>query len=129
MAEALQPPSAAELADAVRSAPHVIAVGAGTKPRLAAVGGEFSRISTAKTASGSFTTKGLSVNGSLQIGDVGDTTFASGSGAVNVFSNAVLAGIGTLNGTDAPSNETASRSSGVCAASAASTSVRAASRA
>ena len=48
MAEALQPVAAAELAEAVRSAPKVIVVGAGTKPRLATVGGDFVRISTVK---------------------------------------------------------------------------------
>lgn len=48
MAEVLQPASPVELADAVRSAPKVIAVGAGTKPRLAAVDESFVRISTAK---------------------------------------------------------------------------------
>lgn len=37
-----------ELADAVRSAPRVIVVGAGTTPRLARVSEEFVRISTAK---------------------------------------------------------------------------------
>jgi glycolate oxidase FAD binding subunit len=42
------PTSADELADAVRSSPRVVAVGAGTKPRLAAVGGEFVRVSTQK---------------------------------------------------------------------------------
>ncbi|HUR56427.1 MAG TPA: FAD-binding protein [Opitutaceae bacterium] len=46
----MTPATAAELADAVRSAPRVIAVGAGTKPRLAQVGDEFVRISTAKLA-------------------------------------------------------------------------------
>ena len=44
----LAPHTSAELADAVRSAPRVIAVGAGTKPRLARVGPEFARISTAR---------------------------------------------------------------------------------
>ena len=48
MAEVLRPSSATELADAVRSAPRVLAVGAGTKPRLSAVRGEFVRISTAR---------------------------------------------------------------------------------
>ncbi len=48
MTEAMQPSSIDELADAVRSATRVIAVGAGTKPRLAQVGPEFARISTAK---------------------------------------------------------------------------------
>lgn len=42
------PESVAELAEAVRSAPRVIAVGAGTKPRLSAVAPEVVRISTAK---------------------------------------------------------------------------------
>ena len=45
-ANLLAPASAAALADAVRAAPRVIAVGAGTKPRLSAVGDEFQRIST-----------------------------------------------------------------------------------
>ena len=44
----LSPSSVAELAEAVRAAPRVIAVGAGTKPRLAQVGTEFVRISTAR---------------------------------------------------------------------------------
>ncbi len=48
MAEMLQPTSAAELADAVRSAPRVLAVGAGTKPRLSQVPGDVAKISTAK---------------------------------------------------------------------------------
>src|SRR6188768_976842 len=48
MNSALTPASVAELADAVRSAPRVIAVGAGTKPRLARVGTDVVRISTAK---------------------------------------------------------------------------------
>ena len=38
--------TAAELAEAVRSAPRVLAVGAGTKPRLSAVGAEVVKIST-----------------------------------------------------------------------------------
>ena len=38
----------AELAEAVRSAPRVLAVGAGTKPRLSAVGADVGRISTRK---------------------------------------------------------------------------------
>jgi glycolate oxidase FAD binding subunit len=42
-----RPESIHELVDAVRSAPRAIVVGAGTKPRLAAVGAEFARISTA----------------------------------------------------------------------------------
>ncbi len=48
MAEVLQPGSVVELAAAVRSAPRVMAVGAGTKSRLARVSGEFTRISTAR---------------------------------------------------------------------------------
>src|SRR5476649_2886433 len=48
MTASLQPATPAELAEAVRSAPRVIAVGAGTKPRLAAVDAEFTRLSTAK---------------------------------------------------------------------------------
>ncbi len=44
----LTPATPAELADAVRSAPRVIVVGAGTKPRLAHVAADFVRISTAK---------------------------------------------------------------------------------
>lgn len=44
----LQPASGLDLADAVRSAPRVIAVGAGTKPRLAQVADSFARISTAR---------------------------------------------------------------------------------
>ena len=44
----LEPATVAELADAVRSAPHVIAVGAGTKPRLSAVAQTWQRISTAR---------------------------------------------------------------------------------
>lgn len=44
----LHPTNVAELADAVRSGPRVIAVGAGTKPRLARVSEEFARISTAR---------------------------------------------------------------------------------
>lgn len=42
----MQPTTPGELADAVRSAPRVIAVGAGTKPRLSRVTDEFVRIST-----------------------------------------------------------------------------------
>jgi glycolate oxidase FAD binding subunit len=42
------PQTPPELVDAVRSSPRVIAVGAGTKPRLAKVGEEFARISTTK---------------------------------------------------------------------------------
>ena len=48
MAEVLQPSSATELADAVRSAPRVLAVGAGTKPRLSRVADDVVRLSTAK---------------------------------------------------------------------------------
>ena len=48
MTATLAPATPAELVDAVRSAPRVIAVGAGTKPRLARVADEFTRISTAK---------------------------------------------------------------------------------
>lgn len=44
----LTPATLDELAAAVRSAPRVIAVGGGTKPRLAAVGADVARISTAK---------------------------------------------------------------------------------
>ena len=46
MTALLQPSTPAELAEAVRSAPRVIAVGAGTKPRLARVADEFVRVST-----------------------------------------------------------------------------------
>ena len=42
----MNPSTSIELAEAVRSAPRVLAVGAGTKPRLSAVGPEFARIST-----------------------------------------------------------------------------------
>jgi len=42
------PTSVTELVDAVRSSRRVVAVGAGTKPRLAQVSGEFRRLSTAK---------------------------------------------------------------------------------
>ncbi len=42
------PATPAELADAIRSAPKVIVVGAGTKPRLAKVGDDFARIATAR---------------------------------------------------------------------------------
>jgi glycolate oxidase FAD binding subunit len=48
MSALLQPSTPAELADTVRSAPRVLVVGAGTKPRLAAVSEEFVRISTAQ---------------------------------------------------------------------------------
>lgn len=44
----LTPLTPAELADAVRSAPRVLAVGAGTKPRLSHVPADVVRISTAK---------------------------------------------------------------------------------
>lgn len=44
----LQPATPAELAEAVRSAPRVLAVGAGTKPRLAQAGGDVTRISIAR---------------------------------------------------------------------------------
>src|SRR5688500_4297375 len=43
---ALTPSSVAELVDAVRSSRRMIAIGAGTKPRLSQVPEEFSRIST-----------------------------------------------------------------------------------
>jgi glycolate oxidase FAD binding subunit len=46
--EVWTPASVDELADAVRSSARVIAVGGGTKPRLAQVGGDVARISTAK---------------------------------------------------------------------------------
>jgi glycolate oxidase FAD binding subunit len=42
------PASVAELAEAIRSSPRVIVVGAGTKPRLSQVGETFARISTAR---------------------------------------------------------------------------------
>ncbi|MDO8543707.1 MAG: FAD-binding protein [Opitutaceae bacterium] len=48
MSIALEPTTTAELVDAVRSAPRVIAIGGGTKPRLSRVGDGFTRISTAK---------------------------------------------------------------------------------
>lgn len=48
MTEILQPATIKALVDSVRSAPRVIAVGAGTKPRLSAVGDEFVRVSTAQ---------------------------------------------------------------------------------
>ncbi|MBI5688787.1 MAG: FAD-binding protein [Verrucomicrobia bacterium] len=48
MSSPCQPATLAELAEAVRSAPRVIAVGAGTKPRLAQIAGSCMRISTAK---------------------------------------------------------------------------------
>ncbi len=44
----LTPSTPAELADAVRSAPRVLAVGAGSKPRLAAANPDVVRISTSK---------------------------------------------------------------------------------
>lgn len=44
----LQPSTVPELADAVRSAARVLAVGAGTKPRLSSVGDEYTRISTVR---------------------------------------------------------------------------------
>ncbi len=47
-ASTFQPGTVAELADAVRSAPRVIAVGAGTKPRLSAVADGFARIATTR---------------------------------------------------------------------------------
>lgn len=47
MSAVLKPSTPAELADAVRSAPRVLAVGAGTKARLSMVGGDVVRISTA----------------------------------------------------------------------------------
>jgi glycolate oxidase FAD binding subunit len=46
MVDAMQPVSVAELVEAIRSAPRVIAVGGGTTPRLSAVGDEFMRVST-----------------------------------------------------------------------------------
>ncbi len=48
MSAALAPASPAELAEAVKSAPRVVVVGTGTKPRLAAVGDDVVRISTAR---------------------------------------------------------------------------------
>jgi glycolate oxidase FAD binding subunit len=48
MSAPLTPSTPAELADAVLSAPRVAVTGAGTKPRLAAVGEGFARISTAR---------------------------------------------------------------------------------
>ena len=50
MSTTLQPATVEELAAAVRSAPRVIATGAGTKPRLSAVSADVVRISTAKLA-------------------------------------------------------------------------------
>ena len=46
MSSALFPTSPTELGDAIRSAPRVIAVGAGTKPRMSAVSGDHVRVST-----------------------------------------------------------------------------------
>lgn len=48
MDQSTAPSSVAELVDAVRAAPCVIPVGAGTKPRLTQVGGDVVRISTTK---------------------------------------------------------------------------------
>jgi glycolate oxidase FAD binding subunit len=48
LASSLTPASVRELVDAVRSSPRVIAIGAGTKPRLTQVAEEFTRVSTAK---------------------------------------------------------------------------------
>ncbi|MCX6956586.1 MAG: FAD-binding protein [Verrucomicrobia bacterium] len=48
MSALLEPVSPAELAEAVKSAPRVLAVGAGTKPRLSALGADVVRISTLK---------------------------------------------------------------------------------
>jgi glycolate oxidase FAD binding subunit len=42
------PATLAELAEAVRSAPRVIPVGGGTKPRLSSVGEDYARVSTAQ---------------------------------------------------------------------------------
>jgi glycolate oxidase FAD binding subunit len=44
----IAPATSVELAEAIRSTPHVIAVGAGTKPRLARVPEKFTPLSTAK---------------------------------------------------------------------------------
>lgn len=46
MSSALFPTSPTELGDAIRSAPRVIAVGAGTKPRMSAVSVDYVRVST-----------------------------------------------------------------------------------
>ncbi|HTO04761.1 MAG TPA: FAD-binding protein, partial [Opitutus sp.] len=46
MSAPLLPTSPAELVDAIRSAPRVIAVGAGTKPRMSAVSADYVRVST-----------------------------------------------------------------------------------
>lgn len=48
MTSPYEPTTDGEFADAVRSAPRVIAVGAGTKPRLAQVDSEIRRVSTRK---------------------------------------------------------------------------------
>src|ERR1019366_8769934 len=48
MKAVLSPATPAELAEAVRSAPRVLAVGVGTKPRLSQVASEVVRISTAR---------------------------------------------------------------------------------
>ena len=48
MSAPLQPSTPAELADAVRSAPRVLVVGAGTKPRMSHVAADVVKISTAK---------------------------------------------------------------------------------
>ena len=48
MSDNLQPTSAAELVETIRSTPRVIAVGAGTKPRLSMVGNAFIRVSTSR---------------------------------------------------------------------------------
>lgn len=48
MTSVVHPSTPAELAAAIRSVPRAIVTGGGTKPRLARVAGEFTRISTAK---------------------------------------------------------------------------------
>lgn len=48
MSDKLQPTSVAELVEAVRSSNRVMAVGAGTKPRLSRVDEEFTRVSTSR---------------------------------------------------------------------------------
>jgi glycolate oxidase FAD binding subunit len=48
MSSLLSPETPEQLAAAVRSAPRVVVVGAGTKPRLSAVAPEYARISTAR---------------------------------------------------------------------------------
>lgn len=48
MPDTSHPASVTELVDAIRSAPRVIAVGAGTKPRLSAVADDYLRVSTAQ---------------------------------------------------------------------------------